>query len=84
MKKHSVDKNNLLFSNKALVALLIPIVVEQLLNSFMGMIDTMMVSNVGSEALSGVSLVDSVNNLIVQLFSLWLQVQLLCVPTMLE
>ena len=35
----------------------------------MGMIDTMMVSNVGSEALSGVSLVDSVNNLIVQLFS---------------
>ena len=69
MKKHSVDKNNLLFSNKALVALLIPIVVEQLLNSFMGMIDTMMVSNVGSEALSGVSLVDSVNNLIVQLFS---------------
>ena len=69
MKKHSVDKNNLLFSNKALVALLIPIVVEQLLNSFMGMIDTMMVSNVGSEALSVVSLVDSVNNLIVQLFS---------------
>ena len=69
MKKYSIDKNNLLFSNKALVALLIPIVVEQLLNSFMGMIDTMMVSNVGSEALSGVSLVDSVNNLIVQLFS---------------
>ena len=69
MKKYSVDKNNLLFSNKALVALLIPIVVEQLLNSFMGMIDIMMVSNVGSEALSGVSLVDSVNNLIVQLFS---------------
>ena len=69
MKKYSIDKNNLLFSNKALVALLIPIVVEQLLNSFMGMIDTMMVSNVGSEALSGVSLVDSVNNLIAQLFS---------------
>jgi putative MATE family efflux protein len=67
--KFKIDKKNLLFSNKALVALLIPIVIEQLLNSFMGMIDTMMVSNVGSEALSGVSLVDSVNNLIVQLFS---------------
>lgn len=64
-----LDKRNLLFSNKALVALLIPIVIEQLLNSFMGMIDTMMVSNIGSEALSGVSLVDSVNNLIVQMFS---------------
>ena len=67
--KSKIDQNNLLFSNKALIALLIPIVIEQLLNSFMGMIDTMMVSNVGSEALSGVSLVDSVNNLIVQLFS---------------
>lgn len=67
--KSKIDKNNLLFSNKALIALLIPIVIEQLLNSFMGMIDTMMVSNVGSEALSGVSLVDSFNNLIVQLFS---------------
>lgn len=35
----------------------------------MGMVDTMMVSNLGSQAISGVSLVDSVNNLIVQLFS---------------
>ena len=51
MKKYSIDKNNLLFSNKALVALLIPIVVEQLLNSFMGMIDTMMVCNVVREEL---------------------------------
>ncbi len=68
-KLFNVDKNNLLFHNKALFALLIPIVVEQLLNSFMGMVDTMMVSNLGSQAISGVSLVDSVNNLIVQLFS---------------
>lgn len=64
-----VNKKNLMFSNKALFALLLPIVVEQMLNSFMGMVDTMMVSNVGSEVISGVSLVDSVNNLIVQLFS---------------
>lgn len=70
MKKlFDVDKHNLMFHNKALFALLIPIVVEQLLNSFMGMVDTMMVSNLGSQAISGVSLVDSVNNLIVQLFS---------------
>ena len=62
MKKlFDVDKHNLLFHNKALFALLIPIVVEQLLNSFMGMVDTMMVSNLGSQAISGVSLVDSVN-----------------------
>ena len=68
-KLFDIDKHNLLFHNKALFALLIPIVIEQLLNSFMGMVDTMMVSNLGSQAISGVSLVDSVNNLIVQLFS---------------
>lgn len=64
-----IDKNNLLFSNKALFALLIPIIIEQLLNSFMGMADTMMVSNVGSEVISAVSLVDSMNNLVIQVFS---------------
>lgn len=60
-KLFDIDKDNLMFHNKALFALLIPIVVEQLLNSFMGMVDTMMVSNLGSQAISGVSLVDSVN-----------------------
>ena len=47
----------------------LPIVVEQLLNSFMGMADTMMVSNVGSDAISAVSLVDSINNLVIQVFA---------------
>ncbi len=64
-----IDKDNLLYPSKALMALLIPIVIEQLLNSFMGMMDTMMVSNVGSEAISAVSLVDSINNLVIQVFS---------------
>lgn len=68
-KLFNIDKKDLMFHNKALFALLIPIVVEQLLNSFMGMVDTMMVSNLGSQAISGVSLVDSINNLIAQLFS---------------
>ncbi|MEG0580227.1 MAG: MATE family efflux transporter, partial [Niameybacter sp.] len=44
----------------ALKLLLIPLVIEQLLNSFLGMADTMMVSNVGSAAISAVSLVDSI------------------------
>ena len=35
----------------------------------MGMADSMMVSNVGAAALSGVSLVDSINNLVVQAFA---------------
>ena len=50
-------------------SLLIPVVLEQLLNSIMGTADTMMVSNVGSAATSAVSLVDSINVLVIQAFS---------------
>lgn len=67
--KKQIDQKHLLFDNHALFLLLVPIVIEQLLNSLMGMIDTMMVSTVGSEAISAVSLVDSFNNLIIQVFS---------------
>lgn len=49
--------------------LLIPLIIEQLLTSLVGIVDTMMVSNVGSAAISGVSLVDSINKLILFLFT---------------
>ena len=42
-----IDKKNLMFSNHDLKLLLLPLIIEQILNSFMGMADTMMVSNVG-------------------------------------
>ena len=58
-----------LFSNKMLKSILVPVILEQLLNSFMGTADTMMVSNVGSAAISAVSLVDSINVLLIQAFS---------------
>lgn len=58
-----------LFSNSDLKKLLIPLMIEQLLNSMMGMVDTVMVSNVGEAAISAVSLVDSVNVLVIQLLS---------------
>lgn len=58
-----------LFTNKALIHLLIPVIMEQLLNALMGTVDTMMVSNVGAAAISAVSLVDSINVLIIQAFS---------------
>ena len=44
-----------MFTNKMIADLLIPVVLEQLLNSIMGTADTMMVSNVGSAAISAVS-----------------------------
>ena len=58
----------LLFDNRKLAALLIPLALDQLLNSFMGSVDTFVVSNLGSAAISAVSLVDSINMLIVQAF----------------
>lgn len=64
-----IEHKNKLFSNRALWLLLFPIIIEQLLNSFMGMADTMMVSNVSSSAISAVSLVDSINILVIQVFS---------------
>ena len=67
--KSQIDESKRLFSNKDLKILLIPLIIEQLLNSFMGMTDTLMVSNVGSAAISAVSLVDSINNLVIQVFS---------------
>lgn len=67
--KTKINNKNLLFNNQKLFWLLVPIIIEQLLNSLMGMVDTMMVSTVGSEAISAVSLVDSINNLVIQIFS---------------
>lgn len=58
-----------LFTNKMLKALLVPVILEQLLNALMGTVDTMMVSNVGSAAISAVSLVDSINVFVIQAFS---------------
>ena len=62
-------KQQHMFSNRMICALLVPVVLEQLLNSIMGTADTMMVSNVGSAEISAVSLVDSINILVIQAFS---------------
>ena len=58
-----------LFSRHALAMLLLPMFVEQLLSVTMGMADTLMVSGIGEAAVSSVSLVDTINVLIIQLFS---------------
>lgn len=68
-EKKQIDWKNMLFDNRTLFGLILPIIIEQFLNSFMGMVDTIMVSTVGSEAISAVSLVDSINNLVIQVFS---------------
>lgn len=58
-----------MFTKKQIWALLIPLMVEQILTSLMGTADTMMVSNAGSAAISAVALVDSINVLVIFIFS---------------
>src|SRR5699024_7315155 len=53
------------FTRKDLRKLLIPLVIEQLLAITVGLADSLMVAQVGEAAVSAVSLVDSVNILLI-------------------
>lgn len=59
----------MLFSGKDLRRLIIPLVIEQILAVTIGMADTVMVSSVGEAAVSGISLVDTINVLLINIFS---------------
>lgn len=59
----------LLFSNRQLAILILPIVIERLLDVSVGFADTLMVASVGETAVSAIALVDSLNNLFLFLFS---------------
>lgn len=63
------ERKKEMFSNTALKHLIIPLIVEQILVMFVGMADTMMISYAGEAAISGVSLVDMINNLIICILS---------------
>ena len=58
-----------MFSNKALRNLIVPLIIEQLLAVTIGVADTVMVSSCGEAAVSGISLVDSINFLLIMIFS---------------
>lgn len=61
--------NNRLFSRKDLVRLIIPLIVDQFLQVAVGLSDSIMVARVGEAAVSGVSLVDTVILLIINIFT---------------
>ena len=64
-----VRKINIEFSDRDLRRLIVPLVIEQLLAITVGLFDSVMVSQVGEAAISAVSLVDTVNVLLVNAFS---------------
>lgn len=59
----------MLFTNKDLKKLIIPLIIEQFLTVLVGMADTVMVSQTGEAAISAVSLVDTVNVLLINIFA---------------
>lgn len=61
-------RTSMLYTNKDLRKLIIPLVFEQLLALLVGLADTIMISSVGEAAVSGVSLVDTINILFINIF----------------
>ena len=72
MTKIKIKPKYTLFTGKALLFLILPIVIEQIFSTSLGLIDSMMISNIpeiGDNASNAVGNVDYMNNLIIQLFS---------------
>jgi putative MATE family efflux protein len=57
------------FSNADLKTLIVPIIIEQFLALLVGIADTMMISYAGEAAVSGVSLVNQLNNVFIMVFT---------------
>ena len=66
--KQTLPKERQRFGNLGLFALILPILVEQLLTMLVGIADTLMVSYAGEAAVSGVSLVNQLNNVFIFVF----------------
>ncbi len=60
---------NRLFSRRNLINLIIPLIFEQFLAVAVGLADSIMVASVGESAVSAVSLVDSINILLINVFA---------------
>lgn len=66
--KTDMEKKEL-FNRKYLVALIFPLIIEQILAVSVGMADTIMVSGAGDAAVSGVGLVNTISNLLIYIFT---------------
>lgn len=69
MEKTLEVKKDYIFTSKALISLIFPLIIEQFLSMAVGMADSVMVAKVGESAVSAVSLVDSINILIINVFA---------------
>ncbi|MFV0394443.1 MAG: MATE family efflux transporter [Coprobacillaceae bacterium] len=67
--KIEIEENRKIFSNIDLKLLIVPLIIEQLLTLLVGIVDTLMVSYAGEAAVSGVSLVNQLNNVFIMIFA---------------
>ncbi len=66
MSKALIDKSNLPFDNKYLTALILPLAADTALSVAVGVADTLMVAQAGEAAVSGVSCINTIQNLLIQ------------------
>ena len=64
-----MQETKVIFNRKYLIKLVLPLVVEQILAVTVGMADMIMVSGAGDTAVSGVSLVNTISNLLIYVFN---------------
>lgn len=64
-----MDSIKVKFSNKYLAKLIYPLVISTILSTAVGIIDTLMISSLSQACVSGVSLVDQITLLIINVFS---------------
>ena len=68
-KSEPIPQESLLFSRKALIKLIVPLILQQILGVSVGMADSMMVSYAGEAAVSGVSLIHTLDTLLIIFFT---------------
>ncbi|CAM4451119.1 MATE family efflux transporter [Paenibacillus xylanexedens] len=70
MKKSKMPFSNpLLFTDKDLMRIFIPLIIEQMLASLIGLSDSIMAASIGESAVSAVSLVEMIMLLLISLFA---------------
>ena len=69
MKEQETRQKAYLFSNQDLKKLIVPLIIEQFLAVFVGMADSIMVASAGEAAVSGVSMMDTVFVLLINIFA---------------
>ena len=67
--KYNNKAQGTMFDSAQLRQLIYPLIIEQVLAITVGMVDTIMISYAGEAAMSGVSLVDMINNLLISIFA---------------